>query len=439
MKTAVSSCLAALLMAAAPAAPDAGFEDPRGLPASHFLSPEELAGPGWRVEPEAVNDGFTNTYTLVSSYGTWPARGRVQLAERIREIRALARLDEVSKSKVFLDAVESSVTAPVELVRSVAERPAETLKGIPEGVGRWLKKTRFRVEETYHDVKERADRKEDGPEAGEEAERVSADEVEDLAKREARKRLQVTGAERRWYADLGVDPYTDNELLRRAVLSVARVDGLTRFGMKLVALPRVPGAKEMDRAMELVWSTDPWELRRRNRKLMLAAGLSEDTARAFEDNPALSLSVQTALLDILDGFAAVAGRQHLIARALDVASREEARGLVASTALLLEHHRGREPLAAFLPGARLPVARTVDGELVAMLPADAVFWTADMAEAAESFAGLYADETASVRRFMVAGEASDRFAREAGKLGWEVVDRWPEDRTAATQQPPAGP
>ena len=52
--------------------------------------------------------------------------------------------------------------------------------------------------------------------------------------------------------------------------------------------------------MDLVWKTDPWELRLANRKKLLAAGLSEETARQFEDNAALSLSLQTAILSSLD-------------------------------------------------------------------------------------------------------------------------------------------
>jgi hypothetical protein len=32
--------------------------------------------------------------------------------------------------------------------------------------------------------------------------------------------------------------------------------------------------------LDLVWKTDPWELRARNRKLLLGSGVSEETARA---------------------------------------------------------------------------------------------------------------------------------------------------------------
>jgi hypothetical protein len=425
------------------------FEEPGPLPAAHFLAPEEMEGPHWKVAALATNDGFTNSYTLTGPYGTWTARGRIQLAERIREIEALAKLEEVSKSKVFLDAVEDSVTAPIDLVRNVAERPVETVQGIPEGVGRWFRRTRFRVQEASADLQEKkaerearqaAEEEETAEESdGERERRRSVEEkVREEASKQALRYLKISSAERRWYADLGVDPYTDNEVLRDAVEKVARVEGLTRFSMKFVPLPSLPGASSLGKTMDLVWNTHPWDLRLRNRKRLLAMGLSEETARAFEDQPALSLTQQTALVETLDRLEGVASREHLVHRALDVATRDEGRVLAAATALLLEFHREREPLAALLPGSRLPVARTAEGALVALTPTDALFWTRELAEAAEAFARLYADETAPRRLFGVTGEASPRFQEKARKLGWEVVEWWGPSRAGAEDHPYGG-
>ena len=248
----------------------------------------ELAGPDFKVEPEATTDGLGSTYTLTSRFGTWTARGRMQVAMRIREIQALAQLEEVSKSEVFKDAVKSSVTAPLELVQAVATEPVETLKGIPEGVGRWMKKTSFQVKEGYHDAKELRAGETDASAEAAAAEKASLTEKGKVeAKKYTLDYLKITGAELAWYAKLGVDPYTDNETLRKAVTSVARVQGLTSFGMKFVGMPSIPGAREARKTMDLVWKTDPWELRLANRKKLLAAGLSEETARQFEDNAAL--------------------------------------------------------------------------------------------------------------------------------------------------------
>ena len=36
----------------------------------------------------------------------------------------------------------------------LADKPKETLEGLPSGVNRWFKRTSFKVRETYHDVSE---------------------------------------------------------------------------------------------------------------------------------------------------------------------------------------------------------------------------------------------------------------------------------------------
>jgi hypothetical protein len=382
-----------------------------------------------------TSDGFANTYQVTSRFGTWPARNRVQVVTRIREISALAQLEEVSKSEVFTDAVKNSVTAPVRLVQSVAEKPAETLKGIPSGVSRWMKKTSFQVKEGYHDAKEMTSK--DGEE--EEKEAAKSDKsTSDQAKGAALGYLKISKAELNWYAKLGVDPYTDNQLVRDGVTSVARVEGLTNFGMKFVALPGIPGAGEMRRTMDMVWKTDPWELRLQNRKKLLAAGMSEETARAFEDNPFVSLSQQTLLVAALDQLAGVSGRERLVARAIEVENRADAQVLTSAVALLVRLHKEISPLSEILPGALLPVAATKSGELVAVLMSDALFWTAEVAEASQGFAKLYAGQAAGSRQLWVVGEASPAFEQGARELGWEVRDHWQLAAKEDAAPPPGG-
>lgn len=427
---------AATLAGGATGAAAGGFEQPNPLRASSYLAAEQLAGPDFKVEPEATTDGFGTTYTLTSRFGTWTAEGRLHLALRIREIQALAQLEEVSKSDVFLDAVKASATAPLQLAQAVATKPVETLKGIPSGVGRWMKKTSFQVKEGYHDVKQVAAKDEKDGAAGEsEADKDLKEKGKEEAKKQALDYLKISSAELAWYAKLGVDPYTDNELLRKGVSSVARVQGLTSFGMKFVGMPSIPGASEARKAMDLVWKTDPWELRLANRKKLLAAGLSEETARKFEDNPALTLSHQTSLLQSLDALAGVHGRESIIARAIDLESREEAATLISAVALMARFHKQQGPLAEFLAGTRLPVARTAQGDLVAVLHSEALFWTAEVGDAAKAFASIYGAEAAKARQLWVVGAASPAFKSGSAALGWEVRDRWqtsaPEDASPA--------
>ena len=309
----------------------------------------------------------------------------------------------------------------------------ETVQGLGGGVKRMWSKTKFQVEEGKHDAKQ-AISKEGAEQPGKES---KTDQAKAATTAYALKYLGLSGAERRWYGQLGVDPYTDNEALKKAVKQVSRVEAAAGFGMRFAGLPSIPGARELGKVMDVVWKTDPVELRQRNRKLLLDAGVPEETARAFEDNEALSPTLQTALIQSLQDLAGVAGRQYLIARAIDVEDTAAARILVTSTALLARYHRQVAPLAEVLPGALLPVARTKRGALVAVAAVETAFWTPELAEGAREFAAIYAGEPAAARDLRIVGEASERFKAEAKALGWQVSDHWqeaaPEDRPAAAQ------
>ena len=422
------------------------FETPGTFPAAKFLRPDELAGADWKVAPEATNDGLFNTYTVDSRFGSFQARGRGLLAVRVKEVEALAELERVSKSKVFVDAVKNSAMAPVNLVVSFTDKPVETVQGLGGGVKRMWSKTRFQAAEATHDAKEAVAKSDTDakPQGAEGTKESKTDQAKEATTAYAKKYLGLSGAERRWYGQLGVDPYTDNEALKKAVKQISRIEATAGFGMRFAGLPSVPGARELGKVMDVVWKTDPVELRQRNRKLLLDAGIAAETARAFEDNAALSPTLQTALIQSLQDLAGVTGRQHLIARAIDVEDTPAARILVTSTALLARYHRQVEPLAEILPGALLPVARTKGRGLVAVAAVETAFWTRELAEGTKDFAAIYAGEPAAARDLRLVGEASERFKTEAKALGWQVSDHWqtaaPEDRLAAAPSnitPPA--
>lgn len=396
----------------------ATFETPRELRAGQFLPAELLSGPEWQIEPQVANDGFDNIYTLQSRFGTWQERGRVRAQERVIEIQAMAELEKVARSDVFMDAVKNSATAPFELVANVAQRPVETAMALPKAMGRWFRTTGFRVSETFRDVSQPEEPVEGA------AEQNSGADTGAAAQSYALDYLKITKSERQWYAKLHVDPATDNVALSQAVSSVARVQGLTSFGMSFAGLPRIPGASAVRTAMNIVWETDPWELRRLNRQRMLAAGLSEATARKFEDNRALTPTVQTALLDALVQLPDVKGRGSIIARAIDAKDREEAGNLLASVVLLVQFHRTQAPLGEILEGTRLPVARTRNGELMAAMATDALYWTKAMSDAAAGFAKIYARDKATRRTIWITGKASPQMKAGVEALGWKIRDGW---------------
>jgi hypothetical protein len=98
-----------------------------------------------------------NTYTVDSAFGEFEAYGEPLLAIRLREIGALAELDELSKTKVFADALAKGALAQVETVKTFAEKPVETVKGVPGGVKRMFKRTKRTVKKGAESAKELVD------------------------------------------------------------------------------------------------------------------------------------------------------------------------------------------------------------------------------------------------------------------------------------------
>ena len=84
-----------------PSAAPAGEPPPR-FTAAQLLTPAQLNGPHHVVAEKVDTEGYFHEFRIQSDFGTFDASGRTMLAVRLHEIEALAQLDEVSKTEVFL-------------------------------------------------------------------------------------------------------------------------------------------------------------------------------------------------------------------------------------------------------------------------------------------------------------------------------------------------
>src|SRR5437879_12578747 len=76
----------------------------------------------------------------------------------------------------------------------------------------------------------------------------AASKGEEAAKRYADHYFGLSATERRWYQKFGVDPYTDNSVLRAAVHKTARVDAAANSGTRFVGFPGLAGTALMNGA-----------------------------------------------------------------------------------------------------------------------------------------------------------------------------------------------
>jgi len=410
------------------------FETPPVLKASEVLPSEMQRGDRFVVQEQVRNDGFMNYYVVDSDFGRFEAYGNPALAKLIQEIGALDQLDEVSKSAVFRDSVKKSATGQVEAVQQFADKPVETVKGVPGGLKRSFKKYKRDANEGYETAKDvtgaggngEDDEAEGEEEDGEgESDSSSADAQElagkttDAAESYAKKWFGVGAAERAWHEKLGTDPYTTNVMLRKRIKELSKVAAATSTGMRFVPIPRIPGASELRTLNQIVWSVDPRELREQNIKRLVEAGVDEELIEQFMNNPWFSPTGQTMLLTAILEMEGVEGRWVLLDVASTTDSAEEAQFDLGNIMFLSAYHRSVKPIAHLLPG-RVAVAITEDGDMLKIVSVDYAFWQQDLAGAVTTFIEAVADQPATTREIWLRGRASPRFQDEVSTRGWTV-------------------
>ncbi len=137
MRIAVRPSVTLAALVSATLAVAAAYEAPRTFQASEVLKPSQVKGPHFSVAPAVKTEGYFFLFDITTDYGALEAEGKSMLFVRLSEVHALAQLDEVSKSEVFLKAAGTSVLNVGKGVASVVKDPKATAAGMGEGVKRF--------------------------------------------------------------------------------------------------------------------------------------------------------------------------------------------------------------------------------------------------------------------------------------------------------------
>jgi hypothetical protein len=399
------------------AAADRDFEEATDLKASDVLPDRLLVGEHHRVDEVVRNDGYLNYYLLHSDYGDWEIAGTPLLAVRVREVEALATLDDVSKTKVFIKAAADAGVGQLKVIKQFATQPIQTVTGIPKGIGRLFARYKRDAEEAMESAEEFLEGEEDAAGgAATDAEKKESNQVVKLTE----SYFGVSGAERAWAQELGTDPYTRNEVLRSAIKSVAWADRLGRFGMKFVPIPVIPGADVIAEVNGVVWSKNPYELEDLNRARLAATGADEELIDAYLRNPYLTptqITYLTAAIAEMDG---VDGRDGILRQALATETDAEAGFFLKSVTMLAWYHLNRAPLSRVLTEHAVPRGVTTDGNVVLLLATDYVHWTESVAGVASAYAELSEEDEDGIVEVWLLGGVSERTASELEALGIDV-------------------
>jgi hypothetical protein len=425
-----SSVAGVLVMSIATLLMASDFEVPPKLAASEFLQAEAIAGERHQVDEAVANDGYMNSYGINSDFGRFEAYGTTELFVLLREIGALGALDELTKTEVFSNAVVEGATASVKALETIAKNPVETAKGVPDGVGKLFGRTKRSIKkgvDTAKDLKEKhtGEDVEDEPcegEACEDEQGVDEDEASraqqagEFATGYAKKYFGVGAAQRRWAQKLGVDPYTSNEVLIKAIAGVAKVDSAGRFATRLAPIPRIPGSRTLAQINSLVWTMDAYELVQFNKKRLGEAGVVPEAVDAFYLNPHYSPTQQTLLITAVLGLEGAADLGYAMTLTTAAESPLQARFFVLAAQMMQWFHTNESPITRLLPRERAFVVEAKDGRTVLFAPVDYLSWTPEIAAATSRIGS----EEEGQHEIWLLGDLSSRTREELRSVGWEA-------------------
>ena len=343
-------------------------EEPPTLSAKEILNPDFLAGDGFTVQDEVPTSTGRNRYLIISEYGEFEADGNIMLERRIKEVAAIRKLKEVSRTDEYKKALKAAVASPLGVAKDVVTNPVGTITGIPKGLFKF-------VNRTGQSVKERTHGRERNP-------------YEDS---NAASLVGFSKAKRTVAIQLGVDPYSSNETLQRELNGIAWATFAGKMTFSLATAPiggaaglALTGTGMTNALNQTLLDQAPTDLRLRNLKVLLAMGCDRAVADRFINNTAFSPSVQTAIVMNLETLNGVANRAAFVDLAGSEASDEgDALFFLGTSRVLTELHT-KKPIARLQQVGRIPVALGKDGRAIVAIQWDYAAWT----DNAANFIGL---------------------------------------------------
>jgi hypothetical protein len=233
--------------------------------------------------------------------------------------------------------------------------------------------------------------------------------------------------ERRQLAkQLGVDPYTTNEVLAKKLDDVAWVAFSGRLGVNMLVSVAVPGSMVISGTTmvdNLVWDTPQGDLVNLVDSKLDEMGVAEEQKRSFTGNRHIALSVQTAIVTSLSRLSDVRGRPEVIALAASAQSGDQAI-FVARAVMMLARNQEKYPLAS-LSAKGTVVAREKRGAIVVPAPVDYVSWTERVARFAQRV-----DLKVKDREIWLSGRVSPRAREQFEGPGWKIEEEMLAPRMA---------
>ncbi len=380
-----------------------GFEEPPTLDAATILRPEYAQGPYHKVRAAVPTYAGHNQYVIDSEFGTFEADGNTMLMQRVGEIYAIAKLRSISRTDQYKEALKAAARSPVTLAKNLATQPVKTITGVPKGLWKMMNRVGQSAKE-----------------AGENRERSQYEDstAQDL--------IGFSKAKRDLAAELGIDPYSSNEVLQQELNGIS----WAAFGGKITlsaALAPVGGAvmagvNISDTATKALRDVSPLDLRKQHLATLLALHISREDAVAFLNNTAYSPTHAFYLVEALEHLDGVATLSRFIRLASEASDEADALFFTRTAQVLARVHHDT-PLAGLGSCGGFPMAIAKDGTIILALEWDYACWTERAAQFVDAIKnGKYDGWTIAGYRVVLTGVASPMAKQALAALKVQLVE-----------------
>jgi hypothetical protein len=362
--------MAGALIATTVHAQEGPFEIFEPRPTRAVVPADLIEGPHFCLAPTVQTFGYLNNFIMSSDYGTFNVQSDAMLRRLVREIHAIAVLQGITLTDAYADAPKQAALGPVRGVEDLAAQPVKSVEAVPTAL---------------FDVFARVDQGVDTTLSGDKS------KYDDSAMAQA---LQMSSYKRDYAKQLGIDPYSSNQVLQKQLDSVAwaaAAGGLTvsvaAIGSGSATVAALSYARSLQQARDIVTAEPPTQLMIRNR-----------AAPAAMEGTSGRVSVLQVALEAPDEVTAIFYRE--FAELLD--------GCGERVAHIISLRRFN----------RVIIALDANAKAVIVVPVDYMIWNERSAAAATDIAKtLQLQPGGDTFQLWITGVASPRFKKWAQALG----------------------
>jgi hypothetical protein len=387
---------------------EVAFEELPELKASEILKPELLKGPHYVVRDPVPTSSGMNQFTIDSDFGVFEADGNEMLLQRLKEIDAIARLRDVSKTDEFKKSLVAAAKSPLNSAKNIAKDPAQAIANVPKGIMKFMGRTK----ETVKNVG-----KGGGEGVGE------GNRMKDA--------IGYSDKKRKLALQMGVDPYSTNTVLQKELDDVAWASWAGGFAFSAATFP-ISGpigaaltVTNLNSTVEdLLREKSPEELEQINRSTFRGMGANASDTERILHGGAFTPTQSTAFAVNLKALKGVANRGAFVKVAAQKSTTEADALFCVYTAALMDQIHEKTPIARIVMLGDFPICVANDGTKIVALQWDYAAWTSGAAGFTDEVQKLVA-QSGENKNILVAlsGQISPRLREELEKRGITVQDR----------------